>query len=105
MKRISLLTTVFALSVATAALHAKEPAEKTVQGSVHTIAADSITVSPQAGKAYGEPVKSKITDKTDIKVGGKAAKVADIKAGDSVTVKIDPDGNATAISVSVIIVD
>jgi hypothetical protein len=79
----------------------KKPAVKTANGIVKSAAADSLVV---AGKAKGkeEEWTFGVDAKTSIKKAGKAITAADIKPGDSVTVKYTEDGGkATAQSVVV----
>ena len=78
----------------------KKPAVKTASGSVKSASADSIVV---AGKAKGkeEEWTFGVDAKTSIKKGGKSVSAADLKSGDSVTVKyIEDGGKAVAQSVT-----
>jgi hypothetical protein len=79
----------------------KKPATKTANGTVKSAATDSIVV---AGKAKGkdEEWTFGVDAKTSIKKAGKSVTAADIKTGDSVTVKYAEDGGkAMAQSVTV----
>jgi len=79
----------------------KKPTTKTANGTVKSAAADSVVV---AGKDKGKDAEwtFAVDPKTSIKKGGKAITAADIKAGDSVTVKYtEHDGKAMAQLVTV----
>lgn len=69
----------------------KKPAVKTANGTVKSASADSLVV---AGKTKGkeEEWTFAVDAKTSIKKGGKAVTAADLKAGDSATVKYTEDG-------------
>jgi hypothetical protein len=79
----------------------KKPAAKTANGTVKSASADSLVV---AGKSKGkdEEWTFGVDSKTSIKKSGKSITSADVKAGDSVTVRYTEDGGkATAQSVTV----
>ena len=79
----------------------KKAATKSASGTVKAAAADSLVV---AGKMKGkdEEWTFAVDPKTTIKKGGKAITAADVKAGDSVTVRYTEEGGkATAQSVTV----
>lgn len=80
---------------------AKKMATKNASGTVKSAAADSIVV---AGKEKGKEAEWTfgVDSKTAIKKGGKAITAADVKPGDSVSVKYhEMDGKAMASAVNV----
>jgi lipopolysaccharide export LptBFGC system permease protein LptF len=79
----------------------KKPAAKSASGTVKSAGADSIVV---AGKEKGKEAEwtFAVDPKTKIRKGGKDIAAADLKAGDSVSVKYtDQDGKTTAQMVTV----
>jgi uncharacterized protein DUF5666 len=79
----------------------KKAGAKSASGSVKSASADSIVV---AGKEKGKEAEwtFAVDPKTKIRKGGKDITAADLKAGDSVSVKYtDQDGKMTAQSVAV----
>ena len=79
----------------------KKMSAKNASGTVKSAAADSIVVS---GKDKGKETDwtFAVDPKTKIKKGGKDATAADLKAGDSVSVRyMDHDGKMVAQSVTV----
>src|SRR5262245_34984828 len=79
----------------------KKPAAKSASGTVKSASADSLVVGGKM-KGKDEEWTFGVDSKTSIKKGGKAITAADVKAGDSVSVKYTEDGGkATAQSVMV----
>ena len=77
----------------------KKPAAKTASGTVKSATSDSLVVG---GKMKGEEWTFAVDSKTTIKKGNKAITAADVKAGDSVSVRYTEDaGKMMAQSVTV----
>ena len=79
----------------------KKMASKNASGTVKSASADSVVV---AGKDKGKDAEwtFAVDPKTKVKKGGKDATAADLKAGDSVSVRyMDHDGKMVAQSVTV----
>jgi hypothetical protein len=79
----------------------KKMASKTANGTVKSASADSLVV---AGKEKGKDTEwtFAVDSKTTVKKGGKAVATADLKPGDSVSVRyMDHDGKAVAQAVNV----
>ena len=79
----------------------KKPAAKTAKGTVKSATSDSLVVGGKM-KGKDEEWTFGVDSKTSIKKGGKAITPADVKAGDSVTVRYTEDaGKMMASSVAV----
>ena len=79
----------------------KKPAAKTAKGTVKSTTSDSLVVGGKM-KGKDEEWTFGVDSKTSIKKGGKAITPADVKAGDSVTVRYTEDaGKMMAQSVAV----
>jgi hypothetical protein len=79
----------------------KKPAAKTASGTVKSASADSLVVGGKM-KGKDEEWTFGVDSKTTVKKGGKAITAADIKTGDSVSVRYTEDaGKMMAQSVTV----
>src|SRR5262245_60426349 len=79
----------------------KKPAAKTAIGTVKSASADSLVVGGKM-KGKDEEWTFGVDSKTTVKKGGKAITAADVKAGDSVSVRyMEADGKMMAQSVTV----
>jgi hypothetical protein len=79
--------------------NAAAPKVKPLRGVVKSVDGTNVTVTVKVSKEESKDVVVATDDKTEVTIDGQAGKVADLKAGQRVTV-LPPEGTATKIAAS-----